>query len=270
MAGSGEGNAMSLSQVCAAIALVATVVLTVLLVNRPPDPFVDVTVFVYAAIAFGVSWVFTLGALRVVPGLPISAVVLLHVIGGAVGFLGIFFVLSHDSEWWILPCAAFATVLPLVVNAAVFAVSWRPALVVVVGLQAACVVLVPAGYFLRIVMKERANAAYNVNWNEELHERSNHIPSNAPIEQYFPFVVEPRHMGIAEHAARLLARREDHEAMLIAALQGPSRFEALCLLAVDGIPPTAALAVEVKKAIESLPAGERERKIALEVQRRFQ
>lgn len=261
---------MNVSQVCAAIALVATIVLTALLVNRPPGPFVDITVFVYAAIAFGVAWVFTFGALRLVPGLPFSAVLFLHLVGGAVGFWGIFFVLSHDSEWWILPCAAFATVLPLLVNAAVFAAAWRRALVVIVGLQAACVVLVPAGYFLRNVMKERASAAYNVNWNEELHERSNHIPSNAPIEEYFPFVVEPRHMGIAEHAARLLGRREDHEAMLIAALQGPNRFEALCLLAVEGVPPTAALAVEVKKAIESLPAGERERKIALEVGRRFQ
>lgn len=261
---------MSLSQVFAAIALVATVVLTVLLVNRPPGPFVDVAVFVYAAIAYGVAWVFTFGALRVVPGLPFPAILFLHLVGGAVGFLGIFFVLSHDEEWWILPCAAFATVLPLLVNSAVFAASWRPALVVVLALQAASVLLVPAGYFLRNVMRERENAAYNLNWNEELHERSNHIPSNAPIEQYFPFVVEPRHVGIAEHAARLLGRREDHEVMLIAALRGPNRFEALCLLAVDGIPPTAVLAVEVKRAIESLPAGERERKIAREVARRFQ
>ena len=260
---------MNLSQVCAAIALAATVVLTVLLVNRPPGPFVDINVFVYAAIAFGVSWVFTLGALRVVQGVPYSAVLFLHLIGGTVGFLGIFFVLSHDSEWWILPCAAFATVLPLLVNAAAFAASWRPVLVVVVGLQAACVVLVPAGYFLRVVMKERANVAYNANWNEELHQRSNAIPANATIDQYFPFVVEPRHQGIAEHAARLLARRADHEAMLIAALQGPKRFEALCLLAVDGIPPTAALATAVKRAIESLPAEKRKSEIVREVAKRF-
>ena len=43
---------MNLSPVCAGIALAATVVLTVLLVNRPPGPVVDINVFVYAAIAF--------------------------------------------------------------------------------------------------------------------------------------------------------------------------------------------------------------------------
>ena len=267
---------MNLSQICAGVALLATVALTVLLLNRPPGPFVDVTVFVYAVILHGAAWVFTLLALRTPVGLPYPAAVLLHVIGGAIGLLGIFFVLSRDSEWWILPCVAFATVLPLLVHAAIFSAICRPALLAVFALQAASIVLVPAGYFARTIMKERANAAYNVNWSEELHERSNAIPSNAPIAQYFPFVAEPRHLGIAEHAARILAKRDDHEAMLVAALHGPNRYEALCLLAINGVPPTAGLASAVKDAIgagaKNLNQGQRDRecKTAVEVAMRFE
>ena len=212
-----------------AVALLATIALWIVLLTRAPGINQQRTALSQACIA----WVFTrIAALILVKNgafhwLPAryAVVIVLHLAGGEVGLMGL-------SEWWILPCVAFATVVPLLVQSAALNASFPPVLLVVIAL--------PAGYCVRVKMKERELAAHNANWSDALHERGNHIPSTATVDSYFPFVVEPRHQGIAEHAARLLARREGHEAMLVEALHGPNRYEALCLLAIDGVPPAPA------------------------------
>ncbi len=229
---------MTLSQIPVAVALLATISLWIVLLTRAPGINQQMTALLQACIAYGIAWVFTLiaalilvknGAFDWLPA-RYAVVIALHLAGGAVGLMGV----MGLSECWILPCVAFATVGPLLVQRAALNASFRPVLLVVIAMQAVAVIAPPAGYW-RVKMKARKLAAYNANWSDALHERGNHIPSTATVDSYFPFVVEPRHQGIAEHAARLLARREGHEAMLVEALHGPNRYEALCLFVIDGV-----------------------------------
>ena len=151
------------------------------MLTRAPGINQQMTALLQACIAYGIAWVFTLiaalilvknGAFDWLPA-RYAVVIALHLAGGAVGLMGA----MGFSEWWILPCVAFATVVPLLVQSAALNASFRPVLLVVIALQAVAVVAAPAGYFVRVTMKER------------------------------------------EHAARLLARRESHETMLVEALR---------------------------------------------------
>ena len=108
-----------MSQIPAAVALLATISLWIVLLTRAPGINQQMTALLQACIAYGIAWVFTLiaalilvknGAFDWLPA-RYAVVIAMHLAGGAVGLMGA----MGFSEWWILPCVAFATVVPLLV-----------------------------------------------------------------------------------------------------------------------------------------------------------
>ncbi|MSV32161.1 MAG: hypothetical protein EXQ57_06530 [Bryobacterales bacterium] len=138
-----------------AVALLATIALWIVLLTRAPGINQQRTALLQACIAYGLAGVFTLiaalillenGAFGWLPA-RYAVVIALHLAGGEVGLMGL-------SEWWILPCVAFATVVPLLVQSAALNASFPPVLLVVITMQAVAVIAPPAGYW-RVKMKER-------------------------------------------------------------------------------------------------------------------
>ena len=167
---------LTLSQIPAAVALLATISLWIVLLTRAPGINQQMTALLQACIAYGIAWVFTLiaalilvkiGAFDWLPA-RYAVVIVLHLAGGAAGVMGVMGLLAFESECWILPCVAFATVVPLLVQSAALNASFRPVLLVVIALHAVAVIAPPAGYW-RVKMKERELAAYNANWRDARH-----------------------------------------------------------------------------------------------------
>lgn len=236
-------------------AFLATLALIVFVINRQTG-FESITTFLLSTAAYGIGWICTFVLLLVLvnrggfdwlpvgTGLRYLAVITLHLAVGGICIRGLLDISDSHHQWWIWPCFALATLVPLLIEAAALTRvdAQRLLLMTVIGVESVAALTVPVVLLNRAV--ERDGAAFR---GESAGIEA--LPKDAAIVEYLYYIKGNHEPGIPELAARTMAVRADHTAVIVAALHGAGRLDAMRLLGVKGIPATPALAAAVGDAI---------------------
>jgi hypothetical protein len=102
-----------------AVTILSTLALALVFWNRGSG-FEKISTFLYACVAYAVSWLGAAAVLYRFSGTSLLRVAAMHAVLGAAGLLGVIGVADGRDSWWVWPAAACAILYPLGVCAARF------------------------------------------------------------------------------------------------------------------------------------------------------